>query len=71
MSRLSVLEQFRNLSSWHRGAEEAPHKPLLVLYALGRYQQPGAPDEIPFTEVARRPTDLLKEFGLSRNPRRT
>jgi hypothetical protein len=30
-----VIHQFDALTVWSRGGERAPHKPLLVLYALG------------------------------------
>ena len=37
MSRDSVLRQFDGLNVWKRGGQRAPHRPLLVLYALGRW----------------------------------
>jgi hypothetical protein len=30
-----VIDQYDALNVWSRGGERAPHKPLLVLYALG------------------------------------
>lgn len=62
MSRLSVLGRFRQLDSWQRGDEEAPHKPLLMLYALGRWYNSRIA-RVPFHEVDRDLTTLLKEFG--------
>jgi putative restriction endonuclease len=53
---------FDELTVCQSGDQRAPHKPPLVLYALGRYQ-PGQPAEIPFAEVSRDLTELLKEFG--------
>src|SRR5436309_3995253 len=35
----SILDRFDDLSVWKQGDQRAPHKPLLVLYALGRWQQ--------------------------------
>jgi putative restriction endonuclease len=32
----SILERFNRLNVWSRGGQRAPHKLLLVLYALGR-----------------------------------
>src|SRR5262249_23405904 len=65
MTHAPVLQQFDDLSVWKRGDERAPHKPLLVLYALGRWAR-GDHAEIPFSEVNRGLTGLLKEFGPSR-----
>jgi putative restriction endonuclease len=36
MTRDSVLHLFDKLNVWKRDDQRAPHKPLLVLYALGR-----------------------------------
>lgn len=33
------VESTAKLRQWTRGGARAPHKPLLFLYALGRYQQ--------------------------------
>jgi putative restriction endonuclease len=43
----------------------APHKPLLVLYALGRWSG-GDEADIPFKDIDRDLTPLLKEFGPPR-----
>jgi putative restriction endonuclease len=61
----SLLRQFDALNVWSRGDQRAPHKPLLVLYALGRWSR-GDTDDIPFRDVDRDLTALLKEFGPSR-----
>jgi putative restriction endonuclease len=65
VSRESVLQQFDQLGIWKRGDERAPHKPLLVLYALGRWTR-GDRDEITFADVNNKLTELLKEFGPPR-----
>jgi HNH endonuclease len=37
MSAVPAQGQFDRLNVWSRGGQRAPHKPLLVLYALGRW----------------------------------
>ena len=61
----SILQQFRDLNVWRRGEERAPHKPLLVLLALGRLQS-GFPRLLPFDEIENPLTRLLEEFGPPR-----
>jgi putative restriction endonuclease len=65
MTRDAVLGLFDRLNVWSRGDQRAPHKPLLVLYALGRWSR-GEPADIPFKQVDAGLTDLLKEFGPPR-----
>lgn len=65
MANESVLRKFQQLGIWSRGDQRAPHKPLLVLYALGRWSR-GEYDDIPFNDANRDLTELLKEFGPSR-----
>ena len=36
------IERVTHLNQWIRGGERAPHKPLLLLYALGRLQRTGS-----------------------------
>jgi putative restriction endonuclease len=61
----ALTDRFDSLATWSRGDQRAPHKPLLVLYALGRWQR-GETADIPFIEVEPALTDLLKEFGPPR-----
>jgi putative restriction endonuclease len=35
MPIIPVLQRFDQLNIWKQGDQRAPHKPLLVLYALG------------------------------------
>lgn len=58
-------ERVTRLRRWTRGGERAPHKPLLLLYALGHFQRYG---DIPisFSEAEESLTRLLKEFGPPR-----
>jgi putative restriction endonuclease len=65
MTRDSVLRLFDKLNVWSRGDQRAPHKPLLVLYALGRWGR-GEAGDIPFKQVDPDLTGLLKEFGPPR-----
>src|SRR5262249_52633810 len=65
MTRETVLHLFDELNVWKRGGQRAPHKPLLVLYALGRWSR-GETGIIPFKQVEADLTGLLKEFGPPR-----
>jgi putative restriction endonuclease len=65
MSNEGVLQLFDKLNVWSRGDQRAPHKPLLVLYALGRWSR-GDRADIPFKQVDADLTGLLKEFGPPR-----
>jgi putative restriction endonuclease len=60
-----VLNQFESLSSWSRGDQRAPHKPILVLYALARWAR-GDRGEFKLQDAERDLTRLLKEFGPPR-----
>jgi putative restriction endonuclease len=65
MNAEGVLRQFDGLNVWSRGGQRAPHKPLLALYALGRWSR-GDRADISFDEAAPDLTALLKEFGPPR-----
>ncbi|GEB48947.1 phosphorothioated DNA-binding restriction endonuclease [Streptomyces cacaoi] len=55
------------LRQWGGGGERAPHKPLLLLYALGRYRDD--PDgALRYSDVEEDLAGLLREYGP---PRRT
>ena len=58
-----VLERVGSLNLWKRHGERAPHKPLLILLALGRLQR-GEPRLAPFTEIEPRLNELLQESAL-------
>ncbi len=60
-----LLRRFRGLNVWRRGDERAPHKPLLVLYALGQLQA-GADRLIQFDRLEEPLSRLLEEFGPPR-----
>ncbi|MBM7087944.1 HNH endonuclease [Streptomyces sp. S12] len=61
------LERVAKLRQWSRSGARAPHKPLLLLYALGRFQQ-DAEGELRYSAVERELQQLLTEYGP---PRRT
>ena len=60
-----LQQMFTHITVWKRGAERAPHKPLLLLYALGKCQR-GEPRAIPYTEVDPVLQRLLRAFGPPR-----
>ncbi|GAA2258342.1 HNH endonuclease [Actinomadura luteofluorescens] len=59
------VERVTGVRRWSRGGERAPHKPLLLLYALGHFQRCG---EAPmfYSEVEEHLAGLLREFGPPR-----
>ncbi len=59
------VERVARLRRWTRGDERAPHKPLLLLYALAHFQQHGN-QPILYSEAEKDLADLLKEFGPPR-----
>ncbi|QLE73175.1 restriction endonuclease [Streptomyces rectiverticillatus] len=56
------LERTAKLRQWTRGGTRAPHKPLLFLYALGRFQR-DADGELRYSAVEEDLKRLLAEFG--------
>ena len=74
MNQDAIRHLFAEINIWRRGDERAPHKPLLILYALGRLSQAdrtgGGEDAndlyIPYRDVDRDLKKLLEEFGPDR-----
>src|SRR5262245_66063377 len=64
MTADALLQRFDDLTVWRQGDRRAPHKPLLVLYALGRWQR-GLTD-VSFREAEKDLKQLLREFGPPR-----
>jgi putative restriction endonuclease len=62
--RADVLDRVQTLNVWKRGGERAPHKPLLLLYALA--QASHGERDIPYVQVDEVLRGLLMEFGPSR-----
>ncbi|MET9493856.1 phosphorothioated DNA-binding restriction endonuclease [Streptomyces sp. NPDC006552] len=56
------VERTAQLRQWTRSGARAPHKPLLFLYALGRFQQ-DAEDELRYSAVEQDLHRLLAEYG--------
>ncbi|WP_159941423.1 MULTISPECIES: phosphorothioated DNA-binding restriction endonuclease [unclassified Nocardiopsis] len=55
-------ERLRSVRRWTRAGERAPHKPLLLLYALAHHQRHGNVP-IVYSEAEERLARLLREFG--------
>ncbi|MFB6440075.1 phosphorothioated DNA-binding restriction endonuclease [Streptomyces sp. NPDC056411] len=59
------LERVGRLRQWARGGVRAPHKPLLMLYALGRFRRdPGG--TMRYSEVEQDLRELLADYGPPR-----
>ncbi len=59
------LDRVGALRQWRQHGERAPHKPLLLLYALGRLRTNG-PNPISFASAEPKLAALLDEFGPPR-----
>ena len=60
------VERVAHIRAWQRDGERAPHKPLLLLYALGRLQREGANTPVSFAEAEPPLRTLLAEYGPPR-----
>ena len=56
------LERIAHVRQWARKGERAPHKPLLLLYLLGRLQRTGS-TEVSYAEAEPTLAQLLQDFG--------
>jgi len=65
MNRYEIEVLFNSLNIWRRGEQRAPHKPLLLLYALGKCVAK-ADRLIPYREVDEKLRNLLMNFGPPR-----
>ena len=66
MDRESIVQKFETLRLWTRGGVRAPHKPLLVLYAIGKLLR-GESRLLPYSEIDENLGNLLREFGPKRS----
>ena len=65
MDKKTIKEKFSKLTVWKRGGERAPHKPLLILYALGRLLR-DKKRLISYENIDEDVRDLLLDFGPER-----
>lgn len=65
MNLNDLKDRIHKLSIWKKGDQRAPHKPLLILLALGNLQAKQNP-YISYSEVKTKLTELLAEFGPNR-----
>lgn len=65
MNTSEIRARFDDLTVWKRGDQRAPHKPLLLLYALARYARSEG-RLIPYAEIDPALERLLFEFGPPR-----
>lgn len=65
MNITELKNKLSAISVWKKNGQRAPHKPLLILYALGQFQN-GERVELPYEEVREKLKHLLIEFGPAR-----
>ncbi|TYP93346.1 putative restriction endonuclease [Fodinibius salinus] len=66
MTEQEILQKFQSLTVWKSGDRRAPHKPLLVLLAIG-YLQNNDKRLLGYKEIDPELKELLTEFGTPRN----
>lgn len=59
---MHVLDRFASLRQHQRDGKRSPHKPLLVLLALGRLDTTGS-SELPWSAAESQLADLIADFG--------
>ena len=64
MERAELIERVEKLNVWKRRGERAPHKPLLLLYALAHAAH--GDRDIQYAQVDQVVGQLLREFGPQR-----
>lgn len=61
MNEKELLNKIETLSIWKKGEQRAPHKPLLIIYALANLQK--GKRLLPYEVVKSDLTQLLRDFG--------
>ncbi|KOG40570.1 phosphorothioated DNA-binding restriction endonuclease [Streptomyces decoyicus] len=56
------IERVGNLRQWAQNGARAPHKPLLMLYALGRFQR-NPRQSMRYSEIEHDLSELLQDYG--------
>lgn len=69
-NRDEFLDLVRGIKVWSQGDQRAPHKPLLLLYALGQVSEERE-RMIPYVEVDERLLDLLAHYGPAKRSTNT
>lgn len=64
-SEKEVLSRVRSIKQWRRGGVRAPHKPIMLLYVLGKLQQTGT-SQVSFVSAESDLNQLLQDFGPPR-----
>ena len=65
MDYQGIIQQFQSINTWKSKGTRAPHKPLLMLLALGEIQR-GNTGFIPYAVIEPKLKDLLIDFGPPR-----
>lgn len=65
MNEELLLKKIENIVIWKKEGQTAPHKPLLLLYALAQLKNHKA-RFLPYIEVKEKLTFLLEKYGPSR-----
>jgi len=65
MNREELLASFGKLRQWSSGESRAPHKPLLVLYALGELSRGNK--SLRYEDTRAPLTELLRDYGPARS----
>ncbi|WP_106402243.1 phosphorothioated DNA-binding restriction endonuclease [Actinocorallia populi] len=59
---MSLVERIMNIRMWQQNGRRAPHKPLLLLYALARFQREGE-GPILYSAAEKELAELIRDFG--------
>lgn len=70
MNETEIIEKFNSLNIWKEEGKRAPHKPLLVLLAIG-YLQNENQRLLPYKKIDPELKKLLEQFGTPRNASNT